>query len=260
MAGPGIKEKLGVEEINRGIWKVLLAEFLGTLLLNFYGCASCVVTEVGKNDVLIALTFGLVIMAIVQSVGHVSGAHVNPAVTCGLLAAGNISILKALLYITVQCLGAVAGTGVLKALTPIDAQTRLGITTLTGVTPLQGFGIEFFLGFVLVLVVFGVCDVNRPEVKGLAPVTIGLTIAMGHLAVLNYTGSSMNPARTLGSAIISGIWDNHWVYWLGPILGGISAALIYKHAFSAVPVEVTTDYTPVQLKRLDNKKDEDGMA
>lgn len=66
MAGPGIKEKLGVEEINRGIWKVLLAEFLGTLLLNFYGCASCVVTEVGKNDVLIALTFGLVIMAIVQ--------------------------------------------------------------------------------------------------------------------------------------------------------------------------------------------------
>jgi len=74
----------------------------------------------------------------------------------------------------------------LQALTPTAAQSRLGITTLSnGVTPVQGFGIEFFLGFVLVLVVFGVCDVNRPEVKGLAPVAIGLTIAMGHLAVVS---------------------------------------------------------------------------
>ncbi|XP_023708717.1 aquaporin AQPAn.G [Cryptotermes secundus] len=262
MAGSGIKEKLGVEEITRGIWKALLAEFLGNLLLNFYGCASCVGAEDnGKSPVLVSLTFGLVIMAIVQSVGHVSGAHVNPAVTCGMLVTGNISILKALLYVAVQCLGAVAGTGVLKALTPLESQKKLGITLLSdGVTPIQGFGIEYFLGFVLVLVVFGVCDVNRSEVKGLAPVAIGLTIAMGHLAVLDYTGSSMNPARTLGSAIITGIWENHWVYWLGPILGGISAALIYKHAFAAVPREITTEYTPVQLKRLDNKKDEDGMA
>lgn len=74
----------------------------------------------------------------------------------------------------------------LQALTPIDAQKELGITKLAdGVTPVQGFGIEFFLGFVLVLVVFGVCDVNRPEVKGLAPIVIGLTIAMGHLAVVS---------------------------------------------------------------------------
>ncbi|PNF32515.1 Aquaporin AQPcic [Cryptotermes secundus] len=256
MAGSGIKEKLGVEEITRGIWKALLAEFLGNLLLNFYGCASCVGAEDnGKSPVLVSLTFGLVIMAIVQSVGHVSGAHVNPAVTCGMLVTGNISILKALLYVAVQCLGAVAGTGVLKALTPLESQKKLGITLLSdGVTPIQGFGIEYFLGFVLVLVVFGVCDVNRSEVKGLAPVAIGLTIAMGHLAVLDYTGSSMNPARTLGSAIITGIWENHWVYWLGPILGGISAALIYKHAFAAVPREITTEYTPVQVQ-VQNKEE-----
>nr|CAD7596938.1 unnamed protein product [Timema genevievae] len=260
MAG-GLKERLGLNEVKAGIWKPLLAEFLGNLLLNLFGCASCVNVKDGPTDlVLIALTFGLVIMAVVQTVGHVSGAHVNPAVTCGMLVTGNISILKALLYIIVQCLGALAGSAVLKALTPEKVQGTLGMTQLSpGVTSIQGFGIEFFLGFVLLIVVFGVCDGNRNDTKGFAPLAIGLTITMGHLAAIDYTGSSMNPARTLGSAIIADIWDNHWVYWLGPILGGMSASLIYKHALSA-PVPEVSEYSPVQLKRLDSKKEDYGTA
>ncbi|XP_069695851.1 aquaporin AQPAn.G isoform X2 [Periplaneta americana] len=262
MAGGGFKERLGVDEISKGIWKVLLAEFIGNLLLNFYGCATCTtVSGMPNSHVLIALGFGLVIMAIVQSIGHVSGAHVNPAVTCAMLVTGRITILKAFFYIVVQCLGALAGTGILKALTPLEKQALLGATLPNKVlTSVQGFGIEYFLGFALILVVFGVCDPNRPESKAVAPLVIGLTVSMGHLAALGYTGASMNPARSLGSAILSGEWRDHWVYWLGPILGGISSGLIYKHAFSAPSVEVTTEYTPVELKRLDKKKDEDGMA
>ncbi|XP_067009388.1 aquaporin AQPAe.a [Anabrus simplex] len=264
MAG-GLVERLGVSELTakNGIWKPLLAEFLGTLLLNFFGCGSCVDIErsTGVPHVLIALTFGLTIMAVVQGIGHVSGGHINPAVTCGMLVTGNITIIKGFLYIVVQCLGAIAGSAVLKALTPEPAQGSLGTTVLgKDVTPVQGFGVEFFLGFVLLFVIFGVCDNNKPETKPITPLVIGLTIAMGHLAAIDYTGSSMNPARSLGSAVISNIWTDHWVYWLGPILGGIAASLIYKHAFTAPSIDAQNEYTPVQLKRLDSRKEEDGTA
>ncbi|KAJ9601511.1 hypothetical protein L9F63_000350 [Diploptera punctata] len=260
MGGFDFNERLGLVEVKQVIWKALVAEVLGNFMLNYFGCMSCVAFASGTSHVVIALTFGLAIMAIVQSVGHVSGAHVNPAVTCAMLATGNITIIKGILYIVAQCVGAIAGSAFLKALTPDILQGNLG-TTMLGkqVQPLQGFGIEFMLGFVLVIVVFGVCDANRPEGKGFAPLVIGLAIALGHLSSLNYTGSSMNPARSLGSAVISGIWNDHWVYWLGPILGGMCAGLLYKFVLSAAPVESRTEYSPVQLKRLDNKKEEDGL-
>ncbi|XP_063234751.1 aquaporin AQPAe.a-like [Bacillus rossius redtenbacheri] len=258
-----LKERLGLGEVKAGIWKPLLAEFLGNLLLNLFGCGSAInmgVDPLNPNIVVIALAFGLAIMMIVQTVGHVSGAHVNPAVTCGMLVTGNITVLKGLLYIVVQCVGAITGTAVLKALTPESFQSTLGTTQVKPeLTPLQGFGIEFFLGFILLLVVFGVCDTNRGDTKGFAPLAIGLTITLGHLVAIDFTGSSMNPARSLGSAVLSGVWENHWVYWLGPILGGVAAALIYKHAFSAPVVEVA-EYSLVQLKQFDGKKEEDGNA
>ncbi|PSN40179.1 Aquaporin AQPAe.a [Blattella germanica] len=171
-----------------------------------------------------------------------------------MLITGNIAIIKGFLYIIAQCIGSLAGTAVLKAFTPNATQGKLGATELgEDVLPIQGFGVEFMLGFVLVIVVFGVCDANRPEFKGFAPLVIGLTITLGHLAALSYTGSSMNPARTLGSAVVSGIWSDHWVYWLGPILGGCSAGLLYKYVLSAAPVETTTEYSPVQVQVQDKE-------
>ncbi|GLH10816.1 Aquaporin-1 variant A [Gryllus bimaculatus] len=261
-----LMERVGVNELKDrrgGIWKALLAEFLGTMILNLFGCGSCInVNETQTGGyILISLSFGLAVMAAIQAVGHVSGAHVNPAVTAGMLVTGRVYPLKGLLYIIAQCIGAITGTAILKALTPDKVQSNLGMTTLgPNVTAIQGFGIEFFLGFILVLVVFGVCDPNKPTTAGIAPLVIGLTVTVGHLMAIDYTGSSMNPARTLGSAVVSAHWDDHWVYWLGPILGGISAALLYYHAFSAPAVEAPTEYSPVQLKRLDKNKDEDGMA
>ncbi|XP_050303824.1 aquaporin AQPAe.a isoform X2 [Anthonomus grandis grandis] len=241
------REVLGVSEISSSkvidaVWKALLAEFLGNFLLNFFGCGSVIVmssTPPGAqpNFLLVAITFGLVVFVCVQALGHVSGAHLNPAVTAGMLSVGNIKIIKGLMYIIVQCLGAIAGSATLKALLPETLHTGgLGTTKLNTaleINPLQGFGFEFFLGFILVLVVSGVCDPNRPEAKAAGPLAIGLAVALGHMGAINFTGSSMNPARSFGSAVISGIWDDHYIYWLGPIVGGIIAAQIYHHALRA---------------------------
>lgn len=245
--------KLGLDELTggaAGISKALLAEFIGNLLLNLFGCGACINIIQGSsappNIVLIALAFGLAVFASVSAIGHISGGHINPAVTLGLASTGRVKIARAILYIIAQCAGAAAGSGLLKALTPDRAAGTLGTTGLgADVTALQGFGIEFFLGFVLIFVVCGVCDPNKPDSKATAPLAIGLTVTLGHLLAIDYTGSAMNPARSFGSALVANVWTDHWVYWAGPIAGGIAAALLYVHGFSAPAVSTPPRYRSV---------------
>lgn len=257
----GLKEALGMAEVSRAgdLGKCLLAEALGVFFINYFGCMSCMNLNpspiIESKHVVIALTFGFVVMIAVQALGHVSGAHLNPAITCGAVVAGKVTIIRALLYIIAQCLGAIAGTAFLKAVTPPDFQATLGSTAINdSLTTQQGLGVEFLLGFVLVFVVFGVTDPNKPDSKIPASLAIGLTVAVGHFASVPYTGSSMNPARSLGSAVLSNLWEDHWVYWIGPCLGGIAASLLYTYIFTAPPQP--THYSPVQMKRLDGKDEE----
>ncbi|XP_059481152.1 aquaporin AQPAe.a-like [Neocloeon triangulifer] len=259
-----IKERLGWSEViakgRRAIWRPLLAEFIGNLFLNLLGCASVVtLNETGSSsNLLISLTFGLVLASVVQVVCHVSGGHINPAVTIAMMVTNNITIIKGILYILVQCAGSTIGSLILRALTPENLGGNLGMTTVhKHLDVLQGFGMEFFLGFLLLFVIFGVCDPHRDDVKGSAPLAIGLAVAACHFSAINYTGSSINPARTFGSAVVSGIWDNQWVYWFGPILGGIAAALIYKHCLAA-PAPTSrnagdTEYSPVRVEEKEMK-------
>nr|UQZ09752.1 aquaporin [Agriphila aeneociliella] len=260
--------KLGLDELAggaAGISKALLAEFIGNLLLNLFGCGACINISQGSTAapdiVLISLAFGLAVFAAVSAIGHVSGGHINPAVTAGLAATGRVKPIRAVLYVIAQCAGAAAGSGLLKAFTPDRAAGSLGVTGPgTDVTVLQAFGIEFFLGFVLVFVVCGVCDPNKPDSKATAPLAIGLTVTLGHLLAVDYTGSAMNPARSFGSALVANVWASHWVYWVGPVAGGVAAALLYVHGFSAPPQE-TPRYRPVagdekELKRLDGKTED----
>lgn len=263
---PDVNKVLGHQELKQqNLYRSLAAECVGTLLLNFYGVMSCMKMNPLKNDfVEVSLTFGLVVFAVVQVFGHVSGAHVNPAVTAGMLVTGRTPVIRGFLYIVAQCVGAIIGTGLVKAVSPEALGAVLGNTKLTkDLTAAQGFGVEFLLGFVLVLVVFAVCDPNRPECKYAAPLAIGLTVALGHLATIDYTGSSMNPARSLGSAVLTGDYSHHWVYWMGPCAGAMAAALLYTYVFAApVSSQTQTTYTVVStsdkevklhMKRLDDE-------
>ncbi|XKL68235.1 hypothetical protein PGB90_003726 [Kerria lacca] len=226
---------LGIEEFTESnkIWRMLCAEFLGTFFLVFIGCGTIMYVESTVLVVQVALTFGFVIAAMVQSIGHVSGCHINPAITTSFLIIGKCSILKSICYIILQCAGAAAGFYVLTLLTPADiAKDNLGNTFLAkDLSTTQGTIVEVLATFLLVFVVHSVCDERRSDVKMVAPLAIGITAAVCHLFAIKFTGSSLNPARSFGPSLVYANWKHHWVYWAGPIVGGGLAGLIYKLLF-----------------------------
>uniref|UniRef100_A0A8C6T4X1 Aquaporin 1a (Colton blood group), tandem duplicate 2 n=1 Tax=Neogobius melanostomus TaxID=47308 RepID=A0A8C6T4X1_9GOBI len=198
-------------------WRAVAAEFIGMLLFIVFGIASAIGSPGNAaQEVKVSLAFGLAIATLVQTLGHVSGAHLNPAVSIGLLVSCQISLFRFLCYTVAQMLGAVAASAL-----------HFNTYFLTGVSAGQGFAIEFFATLQLVLCVIAVTDKRRTDVQGSAPLAIGLSVTLGHLVAISYTGCGINPARSFGPAIIRSQMANHWVYWLGPMCGGITAAFIY---------------------------------
>ncbi|KAM7400452.1 hypothetical protein PAMA_004912 [Pampus argenteus] len=179
------------------------------------------------QEIKVAFAFGLAIATLAQCIGHISGAHLNPAITLGLLASCQMSVLKAFFYIIAQVLGGVAGSAIVYGIRPKTTDS-LGVNKLNGITPSQGFAVEFLLTLQLVLCVIAVTD-KRRDVGGFAPLAIGLSVGLGHLAGISYTGCGINPARSFGPAIIQMSFDDHWVYWAGPLSGGVVAALLYNY-------------------------------
>ncbi|KAH9507627.1 Aquaporin-4 [Bulinus truncatus] len=132
-----------------------------------------------------------------------------------------------------ELIGAVVGAGILLGLTPEEYQGGLGMTLVSKkISVGQAIGVELFVTFVLVFTVFASCDSKRKDLNGSAPLAIGLSVTMCHLWAIDYTGSSMNTARSFGPALVMGTWDDHWVYWVGPILGGVAAGVLYEHLFA----------------------------
>ncbi|KAL0119555.1 hypothetical protein PUN28_007774 [Cardiocondyla obscurior] len=228
-----MKEFVGLEEITKLDFLVMLfAEILGTFLLVIIGCASCVswTSTESPNVLHIAFTFGLAVASLAQVLGPISGCHVNPAVSIGLLVSGNCSFLKTVSYVICQCCGAIAGSAVLKQLLPgKQSAGPVGLTALhPEVTAGQGVTVEIIITFLLVLVVHAVTDPKRTDAKGWAPLAIGLTISVAHMAAVPITGSSMNPARSLGPAVVDYKYNNLWIYWVGPLIGGAVAGCVYR--------------------------------
>lgn len=202
--------------------KNLVAEFIGTFALIFIGAGALALT--GSDLVVVALAHGLVIVVFAYAYGHISGTHINPAVTLGLLIAGEIELVAAIGYWIVQFLGGILGAFVLKAVLPEAGD--LGVTILgENVGVVQGLVVEIVLTFFLVNTIFNTAVSGKAG--NFAGLAIGLTLVLCILMGGPLTRASLNPARTLGPAIASNNYADIWLYFVGPFVGAILAALLY---------------------------------
>jgi len=235
-------------------WRELLAEFFGTLLLVFMVCGGVVVNnlnDTGPTAAKIlsqAMMYGLTMMVLVWATANTSGGHLNPAVTLAVMVMQDISLFKGLLFITMQLCGAMGGAGILYGLVdrtaglPVNyGATKLGVNVSTQYNGTyteqigQGFGIELVITFIFVWVVLSTSRENRKDRAhfGVAsPIPIGLAVVVCNIMAGPLTGASLNPARSLGPAIVGGYWYYHYIYWFGPLGGALFAALLYRFLFS----------------------------
>ncbi|KAM9308549.1 aquaporin-4-like [Gastrophryne carolinensis] len=220
---------------TQSFWKAVSGEFVGTLVFVLFGLGSTINWTSSESPqpadlVLISLCFGYGIVTMGHCFGHISGAHLNPAVTIAFLCTRKITLAKSLFYIIAQCLGAIFGAGILYLITPSNIVGNLGATLINERLSIgHGLLIELIITFQLVFTVCASCD---PKTKDKLPaLAVGISVTFGHLFAINYTGASMNPARSLGPAVIVWKWNNHWIYWIGPIVGAICAGAAYDYIY-----------------------------
>lgn len=210
--------------------KKYCAEFIGTFVLVVFGCGTAAVTGCATNEVNVsyfvtALAFGLVIVAMAYSIGNVSGCHINPAVSIAMLVSKKMSVVDFCGYVVAQCLGAIAGAGVLYGI--LKPEEGLGANGLYDNNIGISFVVEIILTFVFVLAILGVT--SKIANGAVAGIVIGLTLTLVHIFGIHFTGTSVNPARSLGPALLTGgdALANVWVFLLAPLVGGVLAALVY---------------------------------
>lgn len=222
--------------------KKYIAEFIGTLVLVVFGCGSAVAanTLLGNagegiplafSTLLIAFAFGLVIVAMAYSIGNISGCHINPAVSLGMLVAGRMQFKEFIGYIISQFLGGIAGAGILVFLfgsSEALGQNGFGAASALGINAGQAFVIEVILTFVFVIAILGVT--SKTENTAAAGLVIGLTLTLVHILGIPFTGTSVNPARSFGPALLAGgqALGQVWLFILAPLAGAAIAALVYK--------------------------------
>jgi MIP family channel proteins len=216
--------------------KPCLAEFLGTFYLCFAGIAAIVSTNAPVNSgvglVGIALAHGLALSIAISVFGGISGAHLNPAVTCGFLVTRRVAPGLAVAYIVAQLLGATTAAGFCRVIFPASAvvASSLGLPLPADwATPGIVLLTEFILTYLLMTSIFGAAVDERGKAVKIGGFSIGLTVAFDILAAGKVTGASMNPARSFGPALELMYWQWHWAYWVAPVAGACAAALVYEH-------------------------------
>lgn len=231
--------------------KKLVAEFIGTGWLVLGGCGSAVLAagfpELGIGFVGVSLAFGLTVVTMAYAIGHVSGCHLNPAVSVGLWAGGRFSANELPLYIIAQTLGAIAGAGMLYLIASGNADFSLaggfasngfGEHSPGGYTLAAAFLCEVVLTFAFLFVIMGATHGSAPA--GFAPLAIGLALTLIHLISIPVTNTSVNPARSTGPALFVGGWalQQLWLFWVAPLLGGALGGVAYRWLSPAHPAAV----------------------
>jgi aquaporin TIP len=208
-----------------------IAEFVGTFALIFVGIGAI---KTAGHDVLgVALAHGLTIGAFVSATLHISGGNLNPAVTLGLLVGRHMTLGTAILYWSAQLLGGFAAALICLGLFGRDVVVTGTPQLAINLTGMQGILVEAILTFFLVFVVYGTAVDHRS--RGIAGMAIGATITLDILFGGPLTGAAMNPARVFGPALAAGFWHDHYVYWLGPLIGGAVAAVVYGLLYERKP-------------------------
>ncbi|HKV24387.1 MAG TPA: aquaporin Z [Candidatus Acidoferrum sp.] len=224
--------------------KKLAAEFIGTFWLVFAGCGAAVLAaaypQLGIGFLGVSLAFGLTVLTMVYAIGHISGCHLNPAVSVGLACGGRFRFGELIPYIVAQVLGGILGSAALYviasgrdgfSLSAGFASNGYGAHSPGGYSLLAGFVAEAVLTCLFVLVIHGATDKRAPA--GFAGIAIGLMLTLTNLVGIPVTNASINPARSTAPAVFVGGWAVHqlWLFWVAPILGGIVAGLVYKGLF-----------------------------
>ncbi|CAM0952729.1 unnamed protein product [Alopecurus aequalis] len=229
------------------LYRAVITEFMATLMFLYISLATVIGYKsqaaaaadacAGVGYLGVAWSFGATIMVLVYCTGGVSGGHINPAVTFGLLVCRKISLVRAALYVTAQCLGAICGAAVVKGVTGRNYEALGGGANSVA----DGFSVGGALGaevtgtFVLVYVVLSATDPKRTArdsfIPILVPLPIGFAVFVVHLATIPITGTGINPARSLGAAVMYNqhkAWKDHWIFWVGPLIGATAAALYHR--------------------------------
>ena len=221
--------------------KKLVAEFIGTLWLVLGGCGSAMLAagypELGIGFAGVALAFGLTVLTMVYAIGHISGAHLNPAVSVGLWIGGRFDVKDLIPYIIAQVLGGIAGAGILYLIVTGKSGAEIGSFAANGYGEHSpgGYGMlaalvsEIVMTFMFLIVILGATHSKAP--KGFAGIAIGLALTLIHLISIPVTNTSVNPARSTSQALFVGDWalGQLWLFWVAPIIGAIIAGVVYKY-------------------------------
>src|SRR3989337_1542653 len=241
MAESTVNENIEIKSSVNGSssGKKYVAEMIGTFVLVFMGCGSAILLGVSTAGIVgISFAFGISLLAMVYTIGGISGCHINPAVSISMLAAGKLGAKDTALYIAAQCIGAVIGAAALYWIaigTPSYSlasiglgQNGYGVASPGGFSLVSAFIAEVLLTFIFLLVIHGSTSDKAP--KGFAGISIGLSLVLVHLVGIPVTGTSVNPARSLGPAVMVGgmALNQLWLFWAAPIIGGLLAAAVWR--------------------------------
>lgn len=211
-------------------FKKYVAEFIGTFVLVFFACGTAVVVGCnavyGTGYLLTALAFGLVIVAMAYSIGNVSGCHINPAVSLAMLISGKLNLKDFIGYVVAQFAGATVGAAALSLF--VGKESGFGTNALYNDDILLSLLIEIILTFVFVFTILGVT--SKTSNSAVSGIVIGLTLTLVHILGISFTGTSVNPARSFGPALLAGgdALKNVWVFIVAPLIGGAIAACVHK--------------------------------